>query len=367
MQLKGIDHVEFYVEDIDRAAGQLTDGYGFRVLGRGGPTRQRADEETLLLGHGGIRLLLTRGLTAGHPASSYVRRHGDGVAVVAFAVDDLHQAQSTLLDRGATLLAPVSRPSSGPTGVAVADFAGFGDVTHRIVQRSGADGEFWPGRVGMEPAQQAAGEQLLVSIDHFAGCVPAGQLAATVTFYRNVFGLTETFAEHVQIGGQGMESKVVQSPGRDITFTLIEPDPTGRHGQIDDFLDWHGGAGIQHIAFRTDDIVTAVSAFASRGVRFLAAPGAYYDALAERIADIDVPVGVLRELGVLVDRDFWGQMYQIFAESVHPRRTYFVEIIDRHGALTFGSGNIKALYEAKERELAGAPTDTPTAGVVGRP
>ncbi|MGA8117006.1 MAG: 4-hydroxyphenylpyruvate dioxygenase [Actinocatenispora sp.] len=349
MHLRGIDHVEFYVEDLDRAAEQLTGGYGFRTAGRGA----RDDERTLLLAHGGIRLLLTVGLTEEHPATRYTRRHGDGVAVIAFGVDDADEALRTLLARGATASGPVLRHGAAGGGtVATAELGGFGDITHRIVQRSGARDEFWPGRIRTEPDTGPEPDHLLEVIDHFAGCVPAGQLDDTISFYQTVFGLTETFREHVEVGGQGMESKVVQSPARDITFTLIEPDPTRRRGQIDDFLDWHGGAGIQHIAFRTADIVTAVSTFASRGVRFLAAPGSYYDVLAERIGDLDVTPGVLRELGVLVDRDFWGQMYQIFAESVHPRRTYFVEVIDRHGALTFGSGNIKALYEAKERELS---------------
>jgi 4-hydroxymandelate synthase len=193
---------------------------------------------------------------------------------------------------------------------------------------------------------------LLRKIDHAAVCVPAGELDATIAFHEQVFGFRVIFQEYIEIGGQGMMSKVVQSPSGGVTFTLIQPDLTRRAGQIDDFLAWHDGAGVQHVAFLTEDIVTAVRAFAERGVEFAETPSGYYDMLSARLGATDIPVDALRPLGILVDRDHWGQMYQIFAKSVHIRRTYFIELIDRHGARTFGTSNIPALYEAKERELA---------------
>jgi 4-hydroxymandelate synthase len=150
-----------------------------------------------------------------------------------------------------------------------------------------------------------------------------------------------------------MDSVVVQSPSQQVTFTLIEPDRDRQPGQIDDFLSWHAGAGVQHIAFATDDIVAAVGRLADHGVRFLGTPDTYYDALEARVGHLDAPLEELRRLGVLVDRDHWGQLLQIFTESMHVRRTLFLEIIERRGALTFGSGNIKALYAAKQRELSG--------------
>ena len=147
-------------------------------------------------------------------------------------------------------------------------------------------------------------------------------------------------------------SKVVQSPSGGVTFTIIEPVLHRRAGQIDDFLAWHGGAGVQHVAFLTDDIVRAVRTFADRGVGFAVTPSGYYDMLAGRLGTTEIPAEELRPLGILVDRDHWGQMYQIFAKSTHIRRTYFHELIDRRGARTFGMSNIPALYAAKERELA---------------
>ncbi len=205
----------------------------------------------------------------------------------------------------------------------------------------------------MEPGAAAgAGDDLLRVIDHAAVCVPAGELEPTVAFHERVFGFSVTFQEYIEIGEQGMMSKVVQSPSGGVTFTILQPDISRRAGQIDDFLAWHDGAGVQHVAFLTKDIVRAVQTVVDRGVEFAVTPSSYYDMLAGRIGRTDISVEALRPLGILVDRDHWGQMYQIFAKSTHIRRTYFLELIDRHGARTFGTSNIPALYAAKERELA---------------
>jgi 4-hydroxymandelate synthase len=205
----------------------------------------------------------------------------------------------------------------------------------------------------MEPGAGAgAGDDLLRIIDHVAVCVPPGELDPTIAFHERVFGFTVIFEEYIEIGDQGVMSKVVQSPSGGVTFTILQPDLTRQAGQIDDFLAWHDGAGVQHVAFLTKDIVRAVRTATGRGVEFAVTPSSYYDMLAGRLGSTDIPVAALRPLGILVDRDHWGQMYQIFAKSTHIRRTYFVELIDRHGARTFGTNNIPALYAAKERELA---------------
>jgi 4-hydroxymandelate synthase len=180
--------------------------------------------------------------------------------------------------------------------------------------------------------------------------VPAGELNKTVRHYQEVFGFKQIFEERIIVGSQAMDSKVVQSRSGKVTFTIIEPDITCDPGQIDMFVESHGGAGIQHVAFLTDDITAAVGTIAERGVRFLNTPPSYYDALTARLGPIGVPMDALRELNILADRDHWGVMLQIFTESWHPRRTLFYELIDRRGARTFGSNNIQALYEAVERE-----------------
>lgn len=358
MNISGIDHIELYVGDAKQSAFYLCNAFGFEVCGQGGPETGLVGQRSLLLRQGEIQVVLTTGLVADHPATEYVRRHGDGVAVVGIGVDDAAAAYRLLTERGAE---PVSEPrehvGGGPSGddrVVIAEVSGFSDVTHRLVERHGSPREFLPGAIEITDPEPHTDGKVLRAIDHLAICVPVGGLTPTARYYVEVFGFEQIFEEYVEVGGQGMDSKVVQSPSGHVTFTLIEPDPERQPGQIDNFLTWHAGAGVQHVAFGTDDIVGAVGALSDKGVRFLGTPSTYYDTLEERVGHLDAPLDELRRLGVLVDRDHWGQLLQIFTESMHVRRTLFLEIIERRGALTFGSGNIKALYEAKQGELSGS-------------
>ncbi|PWW52670.1 4-hydroxyphenylpyruvate dioxygenase [Actinokineospora spheciospongiae] len=338
MHVHTIDHVEFHVGDADDAAAAFRADYGFRV--RGGLTGPGS--RSVLVTQGAIRVLLTEATDAGHPAAAYVARHGDGLATIALAVDDPDAATAEAVRLGAVV---------GPGG----RMGGFGDVAHTFVR---ADALL----ERVEPVDGGADSplELLETIDHVAVCVPAGELLSTVAHYERVLGFGQVFTEHIQVGSQAMNSIVVQSPNGQVTLTLLEPDTTALPGQIDAFLAAHEGAGVQHLAFGTADIATAVRTLAGRGVRFLSTPGAYYDELERRVGRVAVPVDVLRELNVLVDQDTEGELFQIFAQSTHPRRTLFFELIERLGALTFGSANIKALYEAVERERAAAPTPTAT-------
>lgn len=347
MTIFDIDHIEVFAGDARQAARVLCAGYGFRVLGQGGPA---TGARNVLLGQGGIRVLLTSGLRGEHRASQYVAQHGDGVAVIAFRTDDVVGAFSAAVAGGARAIQTPRLYGS----VVVAEVSGFGDVTHRLVERRDSGEGFLPGVVETLDGADAGAVpgDLLHTIDHAAICVSPGDLDPTVRFYERAFGFTQIFQEYIEVGEQGMHSKVVQSPSGGVTFTLIQPDLSRRRGQIDDFLSWHDGPGVQHVAFSTDDIVTAVRGCVDRGVEFASTPYTYYDALPARLGAIDVPVEALRPLGILVDRDHWGQMYQIFAKSDHIRRTFFVELIERHGARTFGTSNIPALYAAKERELS---------------
>ncbi|HEX2131381.1 MAG TPA: 4-hydroxyphenylpyruvate dioxygenase [Actinophytocola sp.] len=353
MTFSGIDHIELYVGDARQAAFYYCTAFGFRIQGQGGPETGLKGQRSLLLTQGDIRMVLTSPLAAEHPAAEFLRRHGDGVAVIAVEVDDVSAAYEDLVDRGASAVSAPTRYAESDAVVTTAEVIGFADIVHRLVQRGGARTEFLPGVFRMSDDGPAAESGPLRTIDHFAVCVPAGQLDATVAHYQEVFGFAQIFEEYIEVGEQGMSSKVVQSPSKLVTLTVIEPDTSRQRGQIDDFLAWHGGAGVQHVAFTTDGIIGTVGALAARGVRFASTPSSYYETLAERVANLAVPVDELRPAGVLVDRDHWGQLLQIFTESMHVRRTLFLEIIERRGALTFGSGNIKALYEAKNRELAG--------------
>lgn len=350
MEIQSIDHIEFFVEDVEEAAHGLRDHFGFAVTGHGGVHTGLRGCESVLLRQRDITLLVTSATSPEHRAAEYVGRHGQGVGVIALRVYDAQAAFAEAVERGAT---PVAPPETfGPEGarVAFASVIGFGDVEHRFVSRGRSGGPFAP--LIEETGCDHSAEGLFTEIDHLAVCVPAGTLEETVQRYEEIFGLRQTFEERIVVGSQAMDSKVVQSGSGRLTLTIIEPDITHDPGQIDRFIAAHEGAGIQHIAFLTEDILTAVPKSAERGVRFLTTPRSYYEMLTPRLGPIGVPVEALRELNILADRDHAGVMLQIFTESRHPRGTLFYELIDRRGARTFGSNNIHALYEAVERQQA---------------
>lgn len=355
MTILGIDHVEFYVADLEKAAAALCRGFGFRTACTA--AAQPADPGTaegsrsLLLRQGRVKLVLTAASSPRHPAADFVQRHGDGVASIAFRADDVRQQFAAAVAGGA---APIAAPElarredlvAADGLVCQAVVSGFGDVTHRLVERDGPAGEEEPAQ---RQAQRRDGE-LFEALDHAAICLLPGELEAVVRFYRDAFGFAHTFDERIEVGGQAMVSKVLQDRTGAVTFTLLEPDPDRDPGQIDQFLSAHGGAGVQHLALRTPDIVHAVRALSASGIEFLTAPAGYYRSLEGRLGAFPIPVDVLRDVNVLADRDQWGQLFQIFSHSTHERRTFFFELIERRGARTFGSGNIKALYEALNDE-----------------
>jgi 4-hydroxymandelate synthase len=277
------------------------------------------------------------------------------VADIALRVADPRAAFAAAVARGAR---PVREPGShdGKGPAVTAAVSAFGDVVHTLVQRGAGDGNGLPGGFRAVPVAAADGQTSdggvgLTGIDHFAVCVPAGDLDGTVVYYQGALGFRQIFEERVVAGSQAMISKVVQSVSG-VTLTLIEPDPGASPGQVDDFLNNHGGAGVQHTAFFSDDAVSSVRALAGRGVDFLTVPGGYYDTLGARITPARHSVAELRGLNLLVDQDHAGQLFQIFTRSAHPRRTLFFEVIERDGAESFGTANIKALYEAVEFERA---------------
>ncbi|MEW1775034.1 4-hydroxyphenylpyruvate dioxygenase [Streptomyces sp. NPDC086777] len=351
MDIGAIDHLECYVADAESAAEFLCDAFGFRISGRGGPDTGLAGCHSVLLRQRGISLLLTSALREDHPVAEYVGRHGDGVAVIAVATDDARAAFTEAVARGAAAVEPPVELGAEGARVTFASVSGFGDVAQRFVARDDADGPFAPGLV-VEDCSRDTAPGLLSSIDHIAVCVPSGELDRTVSDYQSIFGFTQIFEERIIVGDQAMDSKVVQNETGGLTLTILEPDITKKPGQIDEFVRTHGGPGVQHVAFLTEDITSAVREFSERGVRFLSTPSGYYDVLGERLGTLALPVDELRELSILADRDHWGLMLQIFTESRHPRQTLFYELIDRRGGRTFGSNNIKALYEAVDRQHA---------------
>jgi 4-hydroxymandelate synthase len=345
-----IDYIEMYVDNLEAATFAWVDKYAFAVVGTAGS----ADHRSIALRHGEITLVLTKGTSDRHPASTYVLSHGDGVADIALRTPDVSATYLAAVAGGAR---PLRRPArhAGDGPPVTAAISGFGDITHTLVQRGAAEEPGLP--VGFVPVldgrEEGTTEVGLLEIDHIAVCLNSGDLDSTVEFYQRALGFQKIFEEHIVVGAQAMDSQVVQSPNGVVTLTLIEPDPTADPGQIDEFLKSHHGPGVQHLAYSTKDAVRAVRTLTGRGVEFLNTPSAYYDLLGERIGLKDHTLEELRTTNLLADEDHGGQLFQIFTASTHPRRTIFFEVIERRGAETFGSANIKALYEAVELERTG--------------
>lgn len=345
-----LDYLELYVENLQRAAFTWVDQYGFVVAGSGGS----ADHRSLALRQGGITLVLTEATSDHHPASAYVLEHGDGVADIALRTGDVEATFRAAVAGGAPVVRrPVRHAGGGPS--ATAAIGGFGDVVHTLVERSPGAGPGLP--VGFRATLRAGESEPdgadLLGVDHIAVCLQPGALRPVVEHYERVLGFRNVFTERISVGRQVMESIVVQSRSGQVTLTLLEPDESAEPGQIDEFLKSHQGPGVQHLAFSCHDAVRTVQRLMRRGVAFLTTPRTYYDVLQARVDLPDAKVESLRAANVLVDEDHDGQLFQIFTAARHPRHTLFFEVIERQGARTFGSANIKALYEAVERERTG--------------
>jgi 4-hydroxymandelate synthase len=339
-----VDYVEFYVETIENNLVWLVDGYGFTP--HAVTPFSDGKVRSVCVRQGDIDLLLTEPVENDHPATAYVERHGDGVANIGLRVPDAVAAFTQAIAGGARSVAPpVER-----NGIVTATIMGFGDVTHTFVQRPDASAA--SDSQGLVPVSGSGTESGtgLRAVDHFAVVVEPGSIDDTVEFYQRALGFDLTLTERIEAGNQAMYIKVVQSPSRAVTFTLIEADVSMEAGHVEDFLKDHGGPGVQHMAFATKDILDSVGQIVGRGVELLSTPDTYYTALAQRVRPDRHSIEDLRSLNLLVDEDHDGQLYQIFAKSVHPRNTIFLEIIERAGASTFGSSNIKNLYQAVEAQ-----------------
>lgn len=337
-------HVEFYVEDLDEVVDRLAESYGFTKSPEADVATSADTHRSAVMRGGLITLVVTQALSETHFAHDFVWRHGDGVGNLGIGVADVTAAFEDAVERGAVAVSAPQR--NGTDGAITAVIRGFGDVLHTFVEHR-------------EKAPAARVPSSAVRrIDHLAVCLEAGELNPTTEYYESALGFSTIFEERIVIGSQAMLSKVVQSPSAEITLTLIEPDTRMDAGQIDEFLKRHNGAGVQHIAFETNDIVRSVSVLSDKGVDFLSTPATYYDALADRLDLATHSVDELRQRNILVDEDHDGQLFQIFARSTHPRNTLFFEVIERLGAKTFGSGNIKALYEAVEAARVHGETST---------
>jgi len=308
-----------------------------------------------VLQQGRIRLVLTGTLDAGSEIAAHQRAHGDGVKVVALSVPDVDVAYREAVARGARGLVEPFSPSDAGGAVRLAEIAAYGETVHRFVGRAGYRGAFLPGFVAVQHDGDASQPNLLAGIDHVVANVELGAMERWVKYYEDVFGMTELVHfsdEAISTEYSALMSKVVTNGDGRVKFPINEPAESKRRSQIDEYLEFYGGPGVQHIAVSTTDIVGCVEALQARGVRFLRTPASYYDGVPERVGAIDQSIDDLRRLGILADRDDEGYLLQIFTKPLGDRPTIFLEIIERHGARGFGAGNFKALFEAIEREQA---------------
>jgi 4-hydroxyphenylpyruvate dioxygenase len=354
LPLKGTDYIELYVGNAKQSAHYYQHAFGFERVAYAGPETGQREFASYVLQQGKIRLVLTTPLNSKGAIAEHVYRHGDGVKVLALWVDDAAKAFAETTKRGAV---PVAEPTAmrDEFGVAVtSSIRTYGDTIHTFVERKNYMGPFLPGYVQSKSPFKTTSTGLKY-VDHCVGNVAVGEMNQWVKFYEDVMGfkLLITFDDNdISTEYTALMSKVVSNKNEYIKFPINEPAEGKKRSQIDEYLDFYQGAGVQHIAIATDDIIHTVSELRSRGVEFLTIPSGYYDDLLERVGKIEEDVQPLRDLNILVDRDEEGYLLQIFTKPVEDRPTLFFEIIQRKGAKSFGKGNFKALFEAIEREQA---------------
>jgi 4-hydroxyphenylpyruvate dioxygenase len=352
--INGTDYVEFYVGNAKQASHYYRTAFGFQLVAYRGPETGTRDRASYLLQQNKVRLVLTSALTPDHPAAAHVALHGDGVHDIALWVDNARAAFDVAIERGA-------KPAQKPTvlrddhgEVVTAAIHTYGDTIHTLVERGNYKGTFLPGFQTVSPRYNPPPVGLQY-VDHCVGNVELGAMNKWVNFYQDVMGFRNLISfddKDISTEYSSLMSKVVASGNDRIKFPINEPAKGRKKSQIDEYLEFYRGPGVQHLAIATDNIVQTVTALRDRGVEFLQVPQSYYDTVQERVGRIDEKLAQLKELGILVDRDDEGYLLQIFSKPVQDRPTLFYEIIQRKGAKSFGKGNFKALFEAIEREQA---------------
>ncbi len=348
----GMDAVVFAVGNARQAAHYYSAAFGMRCVAYRGPETGCRDEASYVLESGNARMVFRGPVHAGTALGAHVAAHGDGVIDLAIGVPSAAAAYDYALAHGARGLAEPRVHEDEHGKVVLAAIATFGDTRHTLVQRSDYAGAYLPGYVLSGPVAAPVGP-FFTEIDHCVGNVELGKMNDWVEFYHRVMGFTnmkEFVGDDIATEYSALMSKVVADGGRKVKFPINEPAAGKKKSQIDEYLEFYGGPGVQHIALTTDDIVGAVRGMRAAGVRFLDTPDSYYEALGEWVGDTRVPLEELHELKILADRDEDGYLLQIFTQPVQDRPTVFFELIERHGSQGFGKGNFKALFEAIERE-----------------
>jgi len=355
MPLLGWDHVEFWVGNAKQAAFFYEHALGFSRTAYSGPETGVRDRASYVLEQGEIRFVVTSALREDHQITRHHARHGDGVRDIALTVPDATEAYRQAVQRGARGVLEPERIRDEFGTIERSAIATYGDTIHTFVDRSGYGGAFMPGYVPASVNGQAGGGAGLTNVDHVVGNVELGRMNEWVEFYERVFGMTEMIHfsdEDISTEYSALMSKVMADGEGKIKFPINEPAEGKRKSQIEEYIEFYNGAGAQHIALATADIVDTVERLKERGIVFLDTPDAYYEEVPERVGEIDEDYADLRRHRILADRDDDGYLLQIFTKTAQDRPTVFFEVIERHGARGFGDGNFKALFEAIEREQA---------------
>jgi 4-hydroxyphenylpyruvate dioxygenase len=351
----GIDHIRFIVGNAKQAAHYYATAFGMTCLAYRGPEQGFPDQAEYLLGSGQARFVLTGAVHAGASAAAHHARHGDGIADIALAVPDVDAAYRHATAQGAVGAAEPTTLRDEHGEVRTAAIRTYGDTIHTLVDRSRYAGPFLPGFAARSPIVPPPPRRWFQAVDHVVGNVELGRMDDWVAFYHRVMGFTnlaEFIGDDIATDYSALMSKVVADGTRKVKFPLNEPAVGRRRSQIDEYLQFYGGPGAQHVALATGDILASVDAMRAAGVEFLETPDTYYQdpGLRERIGVVRVPVEELQARRILVDRDEDGYLLQIFTKPVQDRPTVFFELIERHGSMGFGKGNFQALFEAIERE-----------------
>lgn len=350
MPLKGFDHIEFWVGNAKQAAHFYDKAFGFQPVARMGLETGSRDRSSYVMQQGRVRLVLTSALTPDHEVARHAALHGDGVKVVALECDDVERAMQEVRARGASVLQPATTTEDGDGVLKTGVIKYAGDTVIKLVERTGYGGVFAPGYAPLEATGR--GTTGLAAIDHVVTNVWLGEMNYWVDWFERVLGFTQLahFSdEDISTEYSALMSKVMED-GRRIKLPINEPAEGRKKSQIDEYLEWYRGPGVQHIAMNTKDICATVRELRQREIDFLRVPDTYYDDLAKRVGDIDEDIDELRDLGILVDRDEDGYLLQIFTQPLQDRPTVFFEVIERHGSRGFGVGNFKALFVSLERE-----------------
>ncbi|MFM9610901.1 4-hydroxyphenylpyruvate dioxygenase [Streptomyces niveiscabiei] len=357
--VKGMDAVVFAVGNAKQAAHYYSTAFGMRLVAYSGPETGSRETASYVLESGSARFVLTSVIRPatdwGRFLAGHVAAHGDGVVDLAIEVPDARRAHAYAVEHGARSLAEPHEVKDEHGTVVLAAIATYGETRHTLVERQDYDGPYLPGFTAATPFVEAPAQRMFQAVDHCVGNVELGRMNEWVGFYNRVMGFTnmkEFVGDDIATEYSALMSKVVADGTLKVKFPINEPALGKKKSQIDEYLEFYGGAGVQHIALNTNDIVATVTAMRAAGVQFLDTPDSYYDTLGEWVGDTRVPLGTLRELKILADRDEDGYLLQIFTKPVQDRPTVFFELIERHGSMGFGKGNFKALFEAIEREQA---------------